>query len=112
MKKFVGRYPVQDTTRWIALPRRSYYYKPHPGVRGKSASTHTLKQGILVPNEVVLGFIRDYLLGEPYCAYGYDMITDELRRNGFLINKKKTYRLMDENRLLMGKVIRSKGKRK
>jgi transposase InsO family protein len=112
MEKFVGRYPVQDTARWIALPRRSYYYKPHPGARGKSASTHTLKHGILVPNEVVLGFIRDYLLGEPYCAYGYDMITDELRRNGFLINKKKTYRLMDENRLLMGKVIRSKGKRK
>jgi biotin operon repressor len=39
------------------------------------------------------------------------MITDELRRNGFLINKKKTYRLMDENRLLIGKVIRSRWQR-
>jgi transposase InsO family protein len=40
------------------------------------------------------------------------MMNDELRKGGFLINKKKTYRLMDENNLLMGKVIRSRGKRK
>jgi transposase InsO family protein len=71
-----------------------------------------MHQGTLVPNETVLSFIRDYFLKEQYCAYGYDMINDELRINGFVINKKKTYRLMDENHLLMGKVIRSKGKRK
>jgi putative transposase len=112
MKKFTDRYPVQDTARWIQLSRRSYYYKAHPGPRGKQASTHTLHQGSLVPNETVLEFIRDFFLKEEYCAYGYDMINDELRKSGFLINKKKTYRLMDENHLLMGKVIRSKGKRK
>jgi putative transposase len=112
MKKFTGRFPVQLTARWIHLSRRTYYYKPHPGSRGKRVSTHTLHRGVLVPNETVLGFIRDYFLKEQYCAYGYDMINDELRKTGFLINKKKTYRLMDENHLLMGKVIRSKGKRK
>jgi len=112
MKKFTGRFPVQHTARWIHLSRRTYYYKPHPGSRGKRVSTHTLHRGVLVPNETVLGFIRDYFLKEQYCAYGYDMINDELRKTGFLINKKKTYRLMDENHLLMGKVIRSKGKRK
>ena len=78
MKKFTDRYPIHDAARWIHLSRRSYYYKAHPGPRGKRASTHTLKHGTLVPNEAVLGFIRDYLLGEQYCAYGYDMITDEL----------------------------------
>ncbi len=112
MKKFTGRFPIQDTARWIQLSRRSYYYKAHPGSRGKCASTHTLHRGVMVPNETVLGFIRDFFLKEEYCAYGYDMINDELRKGGFLINKKKTYRLMDENHLLMGKVIRSKGKRK
>jgi transposase InsO family protein len=112
MRKFTGHFPIQHTARWIHLSRRSYYYKQHPGPRGKRASTHTLHQGVLVPNETVLGFIRDYFLREQYCAYGYDMVNDELRKSGFLINKKKTYRLMDENRLLMGKVIRSKGKRK
>jgi transposase InsO family protein len=112
MKRFTDRFPVQDTARWIHLARRSYYYKSHPGPRGKRASTHTLHQGALVPNDTVLSFIRDYFLKEQYCAYGYDMINDELRNSGFVINKKKTYRLMDENHLLMGKVIRSKGKRK
>jgi transposase InsO family protein len=112
MKKFTGRFPIQDTARWIQLSRRSYYYKAHPGSGGKRPSTHTLHQGVLVSNETVLGFIRDFFLKEEYCAYGYDMINDELRKSGFLINKKKTYRLMDENHLLMGKVIRSKGKRK
>ena len=112
MKKFTGRFSIQDTARWLQLSRRSYYYKAHPGSRGKRASTHTLHQGVLVPNETVLGFIRDFFLKEEYCAYGYDMINDELRKSGFLINKKKTYRLMNENHLLMGRVIRSKGKRK
>lgn len=112
MKKFTDRFPVRDTARWIHLSRRSYYYKAHPGPRGKRASTHTLHQGVLVPNETVLGFIRDFFLKEEYCAYGYDMINDELRKSGFLINKKKTYRLMDEHHLLIGKVIRSKGQRK
>lgn len=74
-------------------------------------STHTPFHGTLVPNEQVVGAIKDHLLSEPYSAYGYDMVNDELRLIGFLINKKKTYRLMDENHLLLGKVIRCKGKR-
>jgi len=112
MKKFSGRAPISRIAGWIHLSRRSYYYKSHPGPRGKRASTHTLYQGVMVPNETVLGFIRDFFLKEEYCRYGYDMVNDELCSCGFLINKKKTYRLMDENHLLMGKVIRSKGKRK
>lgn len=112
MKKFTDRFPVQRLSRWIRLSRRSYYYKAHPGPRGKKASTHTLHNGVLVPNESVLDFVRDYFLREEYCRYGYDMMTDELRGAGFLINKKKTYRLMDENHLLIGKVIRTHGKRR
>lgn len=74
------------------------------------ASTHTLHHGQLIPNEKVIETIKEILM-EPYCAYGYEMITDELRLLGFLINKKKTYRLMDQQKLLLGKVIRCKGKR-
>lgn len=97
--------------RWLSLPRSSYYYRPHPGPRGMKPSTHTLFQGALVPNEQVIMAIKDYLVSEPYSAYGYDMVNDELRLMGYWINKKKTYRLMDENHLLLGKVIRCKGKR-
>jgi len=112
MKKYLDRCPVEHLARWLHLPRRSYYYRAHPGPRGKKASTHTLHHGELVANELVLDFIRSFFLKEPYCGYGYEMINDELRAEGFLINEKKTYRLMDEHHLLMGKVIRSKGKRK
>ena len=59
------------------------------------ASSHTLYQGSLVSNALVVDAIKD-ILSEPYCAYGYQMVTDELRLLGYWINKKKTYRLMDE----------------
>ena len=39
------------------------------------------------------------------------MITDDLRDLSYIINHKKVYRLMDENNLLLGKVIRTSGKR-
>jgi transposase InsO family protein len=38
-------------------------------------------------------------------------MTDALNVLGYLINDKKVYRLMKEHRLLLGKVIRTKGKR-
>jgi putative transposase len=73
-------------------------------------STHTWHHGEFVSNEKVVDTIKKILM-EPYCAYGYEMITGELRQLGFLINKKKTYRLMDQHKLLLGKVIRCQGKR-
>lgn len=111
IKPRIDKCSVIELVRWVNLPRSSYYYKPHPGPRGMKPSTHTPHHGLLVPNEEVLLSIKDILLSEPYSAYGYDMVTDELRLKGFLINKKKTYRLMDENNLLLGKIIQCKGKR-
>lgn len=111
IKPCIDRCAVKELVGWVNLPRSSYYYRPHPGPRGMKPSTHTPRHGYLVPNDQVLVTIKDYLLSEPYCAYGYDMVTDELRLRGFLINKKKTYRLMDENNLLLGKIIQCKGKR-
>jgi transposase InsO family protein len=112
MKRFASYWPVKDLAQWLLIPRRTFYYRAHPGPRGKRPTTHTLHNEVLVPNEMVLNFVRDFFVAEPYCAYGYDMMTDELRKGGFIINKKKTYRLMNEHHLLTGKVIRSSGKRK
>ena len=107
----MNKVPVQQLARWAKLPRSTYYYKAHPGPRGKQASTHTLHQESLVSNDEVIEKIRSIISG-PYNAYGYQMVNAELRDMGYLINKKKTYRLMDENNLLLGKVIRCSGKRK
>jgi hypothetical protein len=73
-------------------------------------STHTLHNGSLVPNEEVVEKMKELISG-PYNAYGYQSIHDDLRALGYLINHKKTYRLMDFHKLLLGKVIRTSGKR-
>lgn len=108
IKRLAPYMSVTDLSRWLLMPRR----KAHAGPRGKRPSSHTLYTNTLVPNEAVMSFVRDFFLAETYCAYGYDMMTDEFRKVGFLINRKNTYRLMDEHKLLMAKVIRSSGIRK
>jgi len=110
VNRYLTQANIQELVNWVQLPRSSYYYRAHPGPRGKTASTHTLLHGIPVANQLVLEDIKK-VIGDPYNAYGYEMVNNELRLSGYLINKKKTYRLMDESNLLMGKVIRSSGKR-
>lgn len=109
-KRFSDRAPLQLLMRWMRLPRSTFYYNPHPGTRGMRPSTHTLHQETLIPNDAVVEQIKTLVSG-PYNAYGYQSVNDELRDLGYLINKKKTYRLMDEYKLLLGKVIRCSGKR-
>ena len=110
VQRYSDRAPVRLVSGWLRLPVSTYYYKPHPGPRGKRASTHTLFKGELVPNDVVIETIKGLISG-PYNAYGYESVTDDLRVLGYLINHKKTYRLMDVHKLLLGKVIRTSGKR-
>lgn len=69
-----------------------------------------MKDGTRVSNEQVLVDIRTALDRE-FCCYGYHNITADLREIRYVINHKKVYRLMDENNLLLGKVIRTSGKR-
>ena len=107
---FQDRGEVEDFCKWAEVPRSSFYYKSHPGGRGMKASTHTLQGGSLVENGLVVEDIRE-VLGRDYCIYGYGMMTIELRGLGYRINKKKVYRLMAENRLLCGRIIRYRGKR-
>jgi putative transposase len=104
-----------DTTRlckWLNIPRSVYYYKPTTGKPGQKASTHTLrKDGTIVPNDVVIEDIKT-ILSEPFNMYGYETVSIELKQDySYIINKKKVYRLMDEHKLLLGKVIKTSGKR-
>jgi len=109
-KQYSDRAPIQLLSSWLRLPRSTFYYKAHSGQRGMKRSSHTLHNGILVTNQEVIEKIK-VLISGPYNAYGYQSINDDLRSLGYLINHKKTYRLMDENKLLLGKVIRTSGKR-
>ncbi len=79
----------------------SFYYEFRPGKKGKNASEYTRKtDGSSVPNSEVVDQIRQ-LLAHEFVDYGYLKVTHWLRkRAGFLINKKKVYRLMKEHKLL------------
>lgn len=83
------------------LNEKTYYYKSKGGRRGKRPSAYTMhKDGISVSNGIVLDEIRT-LLSHEFVDYGYIKVTHWLvKRGGYLINKKKVYRLMKEHNLL------------
>ena len=96
---------------WAMLPRSNYYYQPSDGKRGFTASLTTLRMdGSCVDNTAVADEIKSILSGEFVC-YGYQKVAIELKNRAYVINHKKVYRIMDENNLLLGKVIKTNGKR-
>lgn len=109
---FGSRAKVSSLISWSRLSSSSYYYRCKVGNRGRKPSTHTLLQdGSIISNNSVVIAIR-FILAEEFVCFGYDKITDDLRSNGFIINPKKTYRLMKTNKLLCGTVIKTNmGKR-
>ena len=103
--------PVKDLCRWTLLPRSNYYYLPTMGKGGFKPSRTTLKtDGSQVNNEAVVDEIKSILSGEFVC-YGYQKVSAVLKTLDYIINHKKVYRLMDENNLLLGKLIKTSGKR-
>jgi transposase InsO family protein len=112
VSQYIQQAPTRMLLSWSNLPSSVYYYKSTGGKPGVKASSHTWKQdGDWVENQVVIEQIKD-ILSQEFCCYGYENVTGELRKLDYCINKKKVYRLMNEHNLLLGKVIRTSGKRK
>lgn len=110
--QYIQQAPTRMLLSWSNLPSSVYYYKSTGGKPGIKASAHTWKlDGDLVENQVVIEQIKE-ILSQEFCCYGYENVTGELRKLDYYINKKKVYRLMDEHNLLLGKVIRTSGRRK
>ena len=102
---------TRDLVKWVDFPRSCYYYKPSHNRKGIPPSTTTIKQdGTIVSNATVVDEIKTILSPE-FVLYGYQNVTASLKDLEYIINHKKVYRLMDENNLLLGKVIKTKGKR-
>ena len=111
VKQFEDKASISKLCKWASLPQSVFYYRPQDGKRGVKPSTHTvMKDGRVIPNEKVVEDIKGALDRE-FCCYGYHNITDDLHDLGYIINHKKVYRLMDENKLLLGKTIRTQGRR-
>lgn len=91
--------------RWLNLPRSSCYCKPSGGKRGARPGTHTMtSDGQLVSNEQVVETLISEVFGQDFNLYGSRLSTEELKAMGFIINHKKTYRLMKGNDLLLKRV--------
>jgi len=82
------------------ISKHQYYYKSKKGKRGIKASeyTHTVT-GNRVKNEFIVELIKQ-MHQNPDTDYGYIKVTYKLKTMGYIINKKKVYRLMKENNLL------------
>lgn len=87
--------------RHIGMSPSVYYYQEKPGRQGCVPSKQTLhEEDGKVDNKHIIKAIED-ILSEPFQDYwGYHNITAELRDLGYLINHKKVYRLMKEEKLL------------
>lgn len=110
MEQFKNQATVTQLCNWTGLPKSVYYYVPRTGKPGRKASEYTLRAGRIIFNDQVVESIKNILHGQFNC-YGYENVTVELKRMDYHINKKKVYRLMAENNLLLGKVIKTNGKR-
>lgn len=99
--------------QWSGLSHSTYYYNPCCGKRGRKPSRQTpLTDGSVVSNESVVIAIR-FVLAEEFMLFtGYVKICKDLQSYGFVINKKKVYRLMKEHHLLCGVVIRTRGEKR
>lgn len=112
VQQYRDKLSVKELCMWTMLSRSSFYHKPSNGKRGPKPSTATHKaDGAIISNSAVVERIKTILSGEFVC-YGYQKITIQLKQEQYNINHKKVYRLMNENNLLLGKVIRTKGGRK
>jgi transposase InsO family protein len=95
----------------LGLSKASFYYKSKGGKKGRKPPGYSLRiDGVRVPDERIKLEIENLLLKE-FVSYGYIKVTHYLKSLGYVINKKKVYRLMAEEKLLLRKRIKTRGKR-
>lgn len=103
VRNMVAEGMATDTALALAeVPRSSYYYKPSGKRKGKAPSCRTMKNGNWVEDSLVVEAIKE-MLGQDFIDYGYIRTTAALKQQGYIINKKKVYRLMKEQHLLYKK---------
>ena len=113
IESFENQASIAKRLSWSGINPSSFYYVPKAGKPGRKPSETTLKtDGSSASNHEVVDEIKN-ILGSEFLCYGYKPVTDELFDRGFIVNHKKVYRLMNQNKLLCGKSISTHfGKRK
>ena len=98
---------VKDALAICDLSKHQYYYQPTGQKQGPSPSKITPKREgselVEVDNSEVIERIKENH-SDSELRYGYQKMTKELQLQGYYINKKKVYRIMNENQLLRPRV--------
>ncbi len=105
--EFIGLGMAKQKALNIAgMTRHQFYYKPKKSKQGRKPTTETITEingsQQKVSDEEVLTIIKE-VKADVDLDYGYIKMTAELKHRGFIINKKKVYRLMQESKQLKEK---------
>lgn len=100
---------VDEAVRIMGIARSTYYLKVKGTKKGKRPSLFTVKaDGLPADDSAVISAIKEHIKPE-FHDYGYKMVTVCLKEEGYVINKKKVYRLMKEKNLLHPKIKNTQG---
>jgi transposase InsO family protein len=101
------KHPQESVLKHVGLPRSSYHYKQSFSKRGRKPSEVTMKRdGTFVSNSAVVKDIKDLFDEEEFACYGYTPVTHKLKPV-YDINRKKVYRLMKKENLLLKRISRT-----
>ncbi len=99
-----------EVCRITQIQRSTVYYLNKDSRPGRKPSRITVFKNETVTEERVLSSVKA-LLDHEFLSYGYYKISKQLKIDGFVINKKKVYRIMKNYNLLKAQRIRTSGKR-
>lgn len=111
LDSFKDKAKVSLLLKELELPKSSFYYRATNKRRGRRPLGYTFRKDDTAANDKIVVSDIKRLLEKEFVCYGYLKVTHHLKRHGYIINKKKVYRLMKEQKLLLGKRIRTSGKR-
>jgi putative transposase len=77
----------------LQIQRSVVYYLNKDNKPGRKASAFTMFKNELVTEQTVLTSVKS-ILDHEFLSYGYFKISKQLKIDGFVINKKKVYRIM------------------
>lgn len=100
----------KEVCRITEIQRSTVYYLTKDNKPGRKPSILTMFNNEMVTDERVLTSVKG-LLDHEFLSYGYFKISKQLKIDGFIINKKKVYRIMKSYNLLKPQRIRTSGKR-
>jgi len=103
-------YMKKEVCENLQLQRSVVYYRNKDNKPGRKPTSVTIFKNETVTEERVVTSVKG-LLDHEFLSYGYLKISKQLKIDGFVINKKKVYRIMKNHNLLKPQRIRTSGKR-